>query len=54
MVKLVRKRKTNTVYSCICMEYRKMVPMILLGSKGARDVKNRLLDSVGEGEGRMI
>jgi len=37
------------------MEFRKMVPMILYaGSKGDTDIKNRLLDSVGEGEGGMI
>ena len=32
-----------------------MVPMILhAGIKGDTDVKNRVLDSVGEGEGGMI
>ena len=37
------------------MEFRKMVTTLLrAGSKGDIDVKNRLLDSVGEGEGRMI
>ena len=37
------------------MEFRKTVPMIYIkGSKGDRDIKNRLLDSVGEGEGGMI
>ena len=37
------------------MELIKMVPMIYIkGSKGDRDIKNRLLDSVGEGEGGMI
>ena len=37
------------------MGSRKMVPTILhTGSKGDADVKNRLLDSMGEGEGGMI
>ena len=37
------------------MKFRKMVPMInMQGSKGDTDVKNRLLDLVGEGEGGMI
>ena len=37
------------------MEFRKMVVMTLNGdSKRDTDVKNRLLDSVGEGEGVMI
>ena len=38
------------------MEFRKMVTMTLYErhSKRDTDVKNRLLDSVGEGEGRMI
>ena len=37
------------------MEFRKTVPMILhAGSKGDTDVKNKLLDSVGEGEGGII
>ena len=34
------------------MEFRKMVMMT--DSKRDTDVKNRLLDSVGEGEGGMI
>ena len=39
----------------IYMEFRKTVMMILCqGSKRDTDVKNRLLDSVGEGEGGMI
>ena len=38
------------------MAFRKMVMMTpyILDSKRDTDVKNRLLDSVGEGEGRMI
>ena len=37
------------------MEFRKMVMMILMrDNKKDTDVKNRLLDSVGEGEGGMI
>ena len=36
------------------MEFRKMVVMILMrDNKKDTDVKNRLLDSVREGEGRM-
>jgi len=51
----LRKRKINIVYQHICMDSRKMVLMILhAGSKGGTDIKNRLLDSVGEGEGGMI
>ena len=37
------------------MKFRKMVPTILhAGIKGDTDIKNRGLDSVGEGEGGMI
>ena len=37
------------------MEFRKTIKMILrVGQKGDTDVKNGLLDSVGEGEGGMI
>ena len=37
------------------MEFRKMVMTILhAGQQGDTDVKKRLLDSVGEGEGGMI
>ena len=35
------------------MEFRKMV-MTMQDSKTDADVKNRLLDSVGEGEGGML
>ena len=36
------------------MEFRKMVVMILYaGQQKDTDVKNRLLDAVGEGEGEM-
>ena len=44
--------RTNTVYSRIYMEFRKMVTM--RDSKRDTDVKNSLLDSVGEGEGGII
>ena len=37
------------------MEFRKMVTMTLHGeNKRVTDIENRLLDSVGEGEGGMI
>ena len=37
------------------MEFRKTIPTILhAGQQGDTDVKNRLLDSVGEGKGGMI
>ena len=37
------------------MESRKMVSTVLhAGRKGDTDIKNRLLDSVGEGKGGMI
>ena len=36
------------------MEFRKMATMTLYVSKRDTDVKNSLLDSVGEGEGGMI
>ena len=37
------------------MEFRKMVVMILMrDNKKDTDVKNRLLDSVGDGEGGII
>ena len=37
------------------MEFKKMViTMLMQGSKRDTDVKNRLLDSVGEGESGMI
>ena len=37
------------------MEFRKMVMMILMrDNKKDTDVKNRLLDSVGDGEGGII
>ena len=51
----VRKKNTNTVYSCIYMEFRKTVMTILYAMQQKRtDVKNRFLDSVGEGKGNMI
>ena len=37
------------------MKFRKMITMILhAGQKGGTDVKNRILNSAGEGEGGMI
>ena len=37
------------------MEFRKMVTMTLYAKQhGDTDIKNRPLDSVGEGEGEMI
>ena len=37
------------------MEFRKMVTIACMGdSKRDTDIKNRLLDSVGEGKGGMI
>ena len=37
------------------MEFRKMITMTLYArQRGNTDIKNRLLDSVGEGEGGMI
>ena len=35
------------------MDFRKMETMALWDSKRDTDIKNRLLDSVGEGEGGM-
>ena len=52
-----QKENTNTVYFCIYMEFSKMVNLVrpyMQDSKRDTDVKNRLLDSVGEGEGGMI
>ena len=43
----VSQRKANTVYYCIYMEFRKMVPIILhAGSEGDTGIKNRVLGSV--------
>ena len=50
-------QKEKQQYSILMhiMEFRKMVPMILhAGQQGDTEVKSRLLDSVGEGEGGMI
>ena len=52
-----QKENTNTVYFCIYMEFSKMVNLVrpyMQDSERDTDVKNRLLDSVGEGEGGMI
>ena len=54
-VKQVRKRNNSTVYQCIYMEFRKTVMTILYARpKRDTDVKNRLLDYVGEGEGGIL
>ena len=50
-----QKEKHQNIYLCIYMEFRKMVMMTLYARrKRDADVQNSLLDSVGEGEGRMI
>ena len=52
-----QKENTNTVYFCIYMEFSKRVNLVrpyMQDSKRDTDVKNRLLDSVEEGEGGMI
>ena len=50
-----QKEKHQYSILCIYMEFRKMVMITLYGdSKRDTDVKNRLLDSEGEGEGGMI
>ena len=47
-----QKENTSTLYSCIYMEFRKVVTMTYTqDSKRDTEIKNRLLDSVGEGEG---
>ena len=51
------KRKTPIQYinTYIYMEFRKMVMITLyVRRKIDTDIKNRLLDSVGEGEGGMV
>ena len=46
---------TITLKKRVYMDFRKTVLMIVhASSKGDTDVKRRLLDSVGEGEGGMI
>ena len=51
----VKSERKTPIYQRIYMEFRKMV-MITLYARQKRDtdVKNRLLDSVGEREGGMI
>ena len=50
-----QKENTDVEYQHIYMELRKMVTTILYSNlKRDADVKNRLLDSVREGEGKMI
>ena len=50
-----QKENTDVEYQHIYMELRKMVMTILYSNlKRDADVKNRLLDSVREGEGKMI
>ena len=47
-----KEKDKYCILTHIYIEFRKMVPTILLqGSKRDTDVKNRLLDSVGEDEG---
>ena len=47
-MKKVRKRKTNPVYKCICMESRKMVLMnYLQGRNRDADAEKELVDTVG-------
>ena len=50
-----KERRQYSILTHIYMEFRKMV-MMTLYARQQRDigVKNRLLDSVGEGEGGMI
>ena len=50
-----KEKHQYSILTHIYMEFRKMVLTILhAGHKGDIDVKNRLLDSVEEGEGGMI
>ena len=52
-VKQVRKSKTSIIYKCIYMESRKMVLMNLsVGQQWRHRLEDRLMDTVGEGEGR--
>ena len=58
-MKQVRTKNTDTVYYGIYnlqyMEFRKMVmTTIYVRQQKRHNIKNRLLDSVGEGEGGMI
>ena len=48
------KKKNKYCISMHIMESRKMVLMsILQGSNGDADIENRLVDTIGEGEGGM-
>ena len=51
--KVSQKEKDKYCILMHIMKFSKMVLMMQV-SKGDTDVKNRLLDSVGEGEGGMI
>ena len=49
------EREKQILYINIYMEFRQMDQQpYVQGSKGDTDVRNRLLDSAGEGEGGMI
>ena len=51
----VSQKEKHQYSECIYMEFRKMVTMTYMqDSEGDTDVRNKLLDSVGEGEGGMI
>ena len=51
---VARKRHILYINSCIWNLEGWYQQSYVQGSKGDTEVKNRLLDSVGEGEGRMI
>ena len=54
-MKDVRKKHANTVHKHIYMEFRKMAMMTLYAREQKRHrCIEESLDSVGEGEGRMI
>ena len=47
--------RIQVVFKCIYMEFKKMALITLYAKQKKRhDIQNRLLDSVGEGEGGMI
>ena len=48
------ERKTSIQCIYAYMEFRKMIMTTLYARQQKRDIKNRVLDSVGEGEGGMI
>ena len=51
-----KEKHQYSILTHLCVEFRKMVVITLCerDSKRDSDIKNRLLDSVGEGEGGMI